>query len=406
MQFVMAWERDVKQKNTYDKWRDNLMKMMLVSVGILFVVEIVMYFFLSSGGFMEMTAGAYIIRYIWNPLVFNLSTWGISYELVRRGHFSWRVKNYILLTCLALICFCVAYVHSFFVVTTCVFSLPIILSGIFADNRLTRYTLALCCGFLLLSGLMPRYDITSRDGMFWYNMAITTVYLCITSLFTGRINTFNTEMVRNLRESRRQIQNVEQELLLDHLTGLYNHTGFYQLLEAQMRACQEKERPLSLVVIDIDNFKRVNDTYGHENGNIVLVNLAETLRDVCGGCSQICRYGGEEFALIFPDSGEGETYDIINEARLQFAASEYHFMKNQKVTISCGIQQMSGEQLPRVLFEKADKAMYRAKRDGKNRCHIGSRERTRQEITGLRRIDSRLVDITEPAAGTCERAGE
>lgn len=366
-------ETDVKQRNTLDKWRDNLMKMMLASIAILFLAEVIMYFFLEPNGLVDMTAARYAVRFILNPGMFNLAIWGISYLLVKKTHVSWRVKNYILITCLALICFCVAYVHGFFVVTTCVFSLPIILSGIFADNRLTRYTLLLCCFLLLLSGLLPRYDVTSRDGMFWYNMSITSVYLCITSLFTGRINTFNTEMSRNLRESYQQIQSVEKELLLDQMTGLYNHTGFYQRLEERMKTCGEEGDSLSLVVIDIDNFKEVNDTYGHENGNIVLISLSEILREVCGRYGDVCRYGGEEFAVIFPEVSGGEAFEIMEEARTKFASCKYQFMKNRRVTFSCGIQQMGDEKSAQELFEKADRAMYHAKGNGKNKCYTGQK---------------------------------
>ncbi|MEG0355804.1 MAG: GGDEF domain-containing protein [Lachnospiraceae bacterium] len=179
------------------------------------------------------------------------------------------------------------------------------------------------------------------------------------------------ERERVMRRNYRRLEEMERALLMDPLTGLYNHMGFYHILEDQVRESVLSEHPLSLVVIDIDNFKKVNDTYGHENGNLVLMKIAELLKGICTPNAYACRYGGEEFTLIFPGYSENQTKTVMEGVRLEFFHTAYPFLPEGGISFSSGIRAYSGQMSSsQAFFEGADQAMYYAKRQGKNRVYV------------------------------------
>ncbi|MDK2808145.1 MAG: diguanylate cyclase, partial [Clostridiales bacterium] len=157
---------------------------------------------------------------------------------------------------------------------------------------------------------------------------------------------------------------LEEQLKYDPLTKLYNMSTFYALLAA---AIEKEEFPLSLAVIDVDNFKKVNDTYGHDNGNTVLIYLAQLLQAHCSAMGLVFRYGGEEFAVMFPHKSTEEASLVMKDVQRIFGEHKFEFMQEENITFSCGITTTIRGCIPRNLFNIADQAMYQAKSAGKNR---------------------------------------
>lgn len=184
--------------------------------------------------------------------------------------------------------------------------------------------------------------------------------------------------VRAALRTKRLIDLLDATAQVDALTGLRNRNYFNQRLEEEMLAVQRYGRVLSLVLLDIDHFKKCNDKYGHLFGDNVLQSVAEVLKAVVREVDAPCRYGGEEFALILPETDV--TSAILVADRLREATSKLEFQchsEHFQVTASFGVSSTELCLFPsslssRQLIQTADEALYEAKERGRNRVARGA----------------------------------
>lgn len=189
-------------------------------------------------------------------------------------------------------------------------------------------------------------------------------------LLEERVQERTLELNITLQELESVNQELERKNVLDELTGLHNRRSYDQKIQAEYRRSRRNLTPLSLVVIDIDHFKSVNDNYGHLVGDQCLIWLGKHIkRSLKRSADKAFRYGGEEFCLILPDTElEGA---ILLAENLRKSVEEHHFQFEQldfSVTICCGVStyQQQGDVTPEQLFSVADKALYKAKHSGRN----------------------------------------
>ncbi len=157
----------------------------------------------------------------------------------------------------------------------------------------------------------------------------------------------------------------------DGLTGLFNHASFFLKLDGELRCYEKCQRLVTLMMIDVDNFKGVNDRFGHRAGDRVLVELGASIEGVVRATDICCRYGGEEFAVILPATGAVEGGLLADRLQAQLACDQ---PGGYDVTVSIGVA-VCGEQArtSRALVEKADAVLYEAKRLGKHRTVVNPR---------------------------------
>lgn len=162
-------------------------------------------------------------------------------------------------------------------------------------------------------------------------------------------------------------------MVRDGLTGLFNHTAIKEQLGREIVRSNRLKTPLSFAMIDVDFFKKVNDTYGHAAGDRVLKSLARLLKQRLRGTDIVGRYGGEEFAVIMTDTNAPEAAKVIDEIRKVFSRL-MHMSDNRefKVTFSCGIADIKHFPDAKSISEAADKALYQAKKKGRNQVTINA----------------------------------
>jgi diguanylate cyclase (GGDEF)-like protein/PAS domain S-box-containing protein len=177
------------------------------------------------------------------------------------------------------------------------------------------------------------------------------------------------EMLDSLRQStdeiRRQNRELEQLATRDHLTGCYNRRSFFERFNSLWKSALRHNHPLSCVMVDVDHFKSVNDNHGHSVGDQVLQRVGQILLKMARESDVVCRYGGEEFAILLPYTTMDEAAEAAERIRFGLASAIF---PNLSITASLGVSAITfGAIDPQGMLDQADKCLYLAKRYGRNR---------------------------------------
>ena len=276
-------------------------------------------------------------------------------------------KNGAITTAALITSLVVAIIHKEYIVTSCAFIFPMVLSAMFNDRKLLNKSFAASVFIIFCVGVAFWLDknITLLSAL---NLFVLFGFALI-SYMCGIISiNFSKQNYTTIENQAEQNNLLLDNVLKDQMTGLYDHSAFINQID-QMIDNYSKAEPISLVMIDVDDFKKVNDTFGHDCGDMVLIYLAEILCKYGGEGSTAFRYGGEEFAIIFKGKTATTVYDIMQNILLKFSSHTFPFT-DTPITFSAGIASFETNTTRDAFFERADNTLYLAKREGKNRVLI------------------------------------
>jgi len=171
-----------------------------------------------------------------------------------------------------------------------------------------------------------------------------------------------------VRQLEAELEQISEQVREDQLTGMLNRRGLDDAIEREISRSERKKLPLCVAVLDLDNFKRLNDTYGHQAGDEALVHLARVIKKTLRPTDIVARYGGEEFVCVFSETDLPQAVLIMK--RLQRELTKRFFLHNNErllITFSAGVARREGDESRDTVIARADKAMYQAKLQGKNR---------------------------------------
>ena len=173
-------------------------------------------------------------------------------------------------------------------------------------------------------------------------------------------------------ERTRMMQKLQKLATTDGLTKLYNSRSFYSQLELEVDRYNRYKHPLSLLLLDIDNFKDFNDNFGHLEGDKVLVRFSQIIKSCLRTNDSAYRYGGEEFTVILPETNGDEAKTVAQRIRSSLETEKFKPIpdKNAKITISIGVTQYFPKEELSAFIRRADKAMYLSKKNGRNRVTV------------------------------------
>ena len=182
-------------------------------------------------------------------------------------------------------------------------------------------------------------------------------------------------MSHRLKDLEQQAMHLREDLevqharvLMDPLTGILNRAGYTEMATKHFARWKRYGGALSLAVIDLDLFKEINDRYGHAAGDKVLATVASKLKEVIRESDVLCRFGGEEFVLLLPETSVADAHTMLEKLRSHIADCPFrHKDTPVRVTMSCGVAQFQAADSVDSVFERADQAMYAAKQGGRNR---------------------------------------
>jgi diguanylate cyclase (GGDEF)-like protein len=233
------------------------------------------------------------------------------------------------------------------------------------------------CNQRLLSGIMITVISTASYAIFstllfgLFNIVVVTFYPILAIGFAYILTAAYAQILQSIER-----MHLFKQATRDGLTQLYNIRHFSLLLEAEFRSVSAtKFRPLSIIMTDIDNFKRANDTYGHQVGDLMLRDIANIIQSKCRQLDVVGRYGGEEFIVMLSGAKASDAANIAEKIRLAVEDRKFRIGNIMYSTsMSFGVAEYSDENSKNELIEKADKALYHSKKTGKNKITIYSHD--------------------------------
>jgi len=167
------------------------------------------------------------------------------------------------------------------------------------------------------------------------------------------------------------LEQVSEQVSQDKLTGTLNRRGLEEAMQREMARAERNQKPLSVAILDLDNFKQINDTYGHQAGDDALVHLSKVIKKALRPTDIVARYGGEEFVILFGETPLPQAVEVTK--RLQRELTRRFFLHNNErllITFSAGVALWNPGDTQEIALARADKAMYQAKLQGKNRVVV------------------------------------
>ncbi|MFG1424974.1 sensor domain-containing diguanylate cyclase [Roseixanthobacter glucoisosaccharinicivorans] len=233
------------------------------------------------------------------------------------------------------------------------------------------------------AGLISEYEMDKRyvrpDGALTWaqlNVALVRNEDGSPRCFISQIHDITEEhtLIQELDQKRKQLEEANQKLTqlasLDPLTGALNRRALRQRLDQEMARAHAEGTPLAFIMVDVDDFKPYNDRYGHLAGDIALKEVAQCMRAASRANDAVCRFGGEEFLLLLPQTPQAEARKVAERVRQSIATST---ALPERLTVSAGVHVYTpsekGQPIDRLIAQ-ADAALYEAKRNGKNRVEI------------------------------------
>lgn len=176
---------------------------------------------------------------------------------------------------------------------------------------------------------------------------------------------------KRMQELENELRAISEQVRVDQLTGVLNRRGLEDAFDTELARTQRSGQPFALALLDIDNFKLLNDSKGHSAGDQALVHLAQVIKDLLRPTDTVARYGGEEFVLLLPNTDIAQAVSVLQ--RLQRDLTKRFFLHNNEkllITFSAGVTLVNQAEARELAIARADSAMYLAKRAGKNRVEV------------------------------------
>src|ERR1700682_3516869 len=224
-----------------------------------------------------------------------------------------------------------------------------------------------------LAGLFLLTDkpISMPHGSYVERFTTMTVFVLTIGrcMFLGMFSSFMRQSLYasglQLKEAYKRIEELAE---LDELTGSFNRRCIMRVLDDEIDRAHRSKAPCSIALIDLDLFKRINDAYGHPTGDEVLRTFAITVFANIRAIDRFGRYGGEEFLLVLPDTGDDAAFRMLDRLRAIVAELDWSaFSPGMRVTLSAGVAALKPDETPDTFLARADSALYAAKAGGRNR---------------------------------------
>ena len=271
---------------------------------------------------------------------------------------------------LSAFCAVIAFIHYDIPSILTVFTVPVFLTILFGKKKVTG-TVTVINGVLLFFSTI--HSAVCSDSIYFYlNTAVAITLLISAYLLSTVLIAYNKANYDYIYSSYKTQLTLNDQARNDSMTGLYNQKTFQSLLKGTLDKAKNLKSPMSLAIIDLDDFKEINDTFGHLEGDQVLLHFTNLIKQQCqDGEAYISRYGGDEFAVIFPRASKELAYLRLESLHQRCKQVPQSKIQSGEISFSAGISQyLEGDMNETLLFHQADSALYLAKEKGKGQTVI------------------------------------
>jgi len=352
----------------FNQWNNKLLRTYwsicwIVSLGAIIIFALLILSNEYSVKFADMSYFEYVMRYIAVPFVLMAANISVATTVMKllnqkKQH---ALQAFVCLTCSTIIAATVTFAHYTVSGIFMSFSFTCIISLVYVDHKPIMFASAISLlTYLAIVAFFLLDKAAAGEITHGVEEIITTIaFICSAVAIAVYIHDRKRILISDILEEKRKNK-------IDSLTNLLNHAAFYESLDEkliELKNLANHSDPLSIIVWDIDNFKAVNDTYGHTAGDEIILKLVDAICKLTDGKGDAFRYGGEEFAFITRLRAV-DAFEIAEAVRLEFEKSG--------VTVSCGICEydLDIRMGKREFFASADEALYKAKKSGKNKTVV------------------------------------
>ena len=316
--------------------------------------------------------GYYFLMNVLLPSGLDALIIAVALILVNSSKVDHAIKNYALILSLILVSTVLSCLHGYYIVVAGLFVIPILLATVFLEYRFLVFSIIGSTLGLLVSTTINLFTFQANNKLH-FGVSSLIIFLIMILFSSISLIIILVHKKRELTLLKVQTENAKlsKESKFDGLTGLQNHSSFYNVLENKLMKARHEKKGFALAVLDIDDFKDVNDTYGHAAGDEILKFVSETIVNVIEKNGVVFRYGGDEFAIIFHNPDPDANVRSLEHIRMVIESNDTMLIGGAgNITLSIGYYNvkeviMSSEEI----FYRADQALYQAKSNGKNQVY-------------------------------------
>jgi diguanylate cyclase (GGDEF)-like protein len=367
----MITEKDSNLESLYNDLVNKFMRINRTVAYLALVVEVLYMCINILVGDLERSLTDYLLRYILRPFICTSTIYWVAHIGLKHGRKYNKLSDtqiaIIPLIVLSGLCAVLIRIHYIFPTLYGAIIMPTCLSLAFGSKKVERSvnivsTWAITIVFIMVyfknDNDLPEYYI--------FDVIMTYILMIFASLYVKYMIEFERRKDSLVYKYHTRSIDLTKEANTDSLTGLLNLKAFTKIMNSWV---ESGDRQFAFSIIDIDNFKKVNDTYGHSFGNIVLKRLSHILMSTSSDEIIVARYGGEEFCLLISGSNTEKLKEIVDKVRRDFKSQEYRETE-ETFSFSGGLATWDGECTSEQLIQQADEKLYEAKRSGKDRVAI------------------------------------
>lgn len=355
----------------HEKWRRILFHTCVIIGIIIFVAELLIFIFNKHNQAFSPQIVHYLLLYLVLPSLLNLIFISGAYLILKTEKYSEKIRNYTVAILFFLICACVQCFHYTFPPILCVPCIAVFMTVIFSDLKLTRLICMLSLVSLTIAFMISSQELNTDIKKLFLNCVVAAIMIFCSYLVAKVLTSYTNEQAQSIHNSYLKQMELARAAKIDPLTGLLNRRALMESMKQYVDVSGSFNQSIIMAVIDLDDFKLVNDTYGHIKGDEVLIALAEILKRNLPKNANAFRYGGEEFVLLFTKQKLNKVVELVEKMRVDFSQHAFDFLEDQHLTFSGGIAECTDiSWSTSEFFEKADQALYLAKGEGKNQIRV------------------------------------